>query len=496
VKSAFRRCGKTGSDVVQTFKSARYGRPEGLHYGGFFHKLFRRTVAICLACAATACSRAANDQAPAPPPPPASTRPCVLPDLTRMEPSVQQQMREAQALLEKASPLAPGSAANGGGSSTASGIELAHASGAVGNLLLAAQYIDAAEGCYLNAQALAPTEARWPYYLGHVYKTRGDLAAAAQSFERVLALQPEDVATLVWLGHVRLDQGRPEDAEPLFARALARQPRTVAALVGQGRAALARREYARAADSLEQALSIDPRASMARYPLALAYRGMGNIDRAETHLRQRGGVEIGPPDPLMQALTSLLRSAVAYENSGVRALEGGDAVTAAAAFRKGLELAPDSPSLHHRLGTALSLSGDGQAAFEQFQEAARLAPGYAPAQFSLGVVLASAGRQAEAIERFSAAVRNDPGYVAAHLQLAELLQRTGRPDASLPHYARVIASDPRAAAARFGYAMALIRLQRFAEARARLTEGMKLHPERPEFGQALERLKTVASSGR
>ena len=322
-------------------------------------------------------------------------------------------------------------------------------------------------------------------------KTRGELAGAAEWFERVLALQPDDVATLVWLGHVRLDQGRPQDAEPLFTRALAGQPRTVAALVGQGRAALAQREHARAAGSLEQALSIDPRATMAHYPLALAYRGMGNIERAEAHLRQRGGVEIGPPDPLMQALGGLLRSAVAYENSGIRALDGRDWASAVAAFRKGLELAPESATLHHRLGTALSLSGDTQGAFEQFGEAARLHPGYAPAQFSLGVLLATAGRQADAIGRFSAAVRNDPGYVEARLQLAELLQRTGRPDAALPHYARVIASDPRAAAARFGYAMALIRLQRFGEARERLTEGVKLHPERPEFGQALERLRAI-----
>ena len=263
----------------------------------------------------------------------------------------------------------------------------------------------------------------------------------------------------------------------------------VAAQVGLGRAALARRDYARAADSLEQALSIDPRATMAHYPLALAYRGMGNLERAEAHLRQRGAVEIGPPDPLMQALTGLLHSAVAYENSGIRALDGGDWASAVEAFRKGLELAPDSASLHQRLGTALSLSGDPQGALEQLQEAVRRNPAYAPAQYSLGVLLASAGRQADAIEQFSAAVRTDPGYVEARLQLAELLQRTGRPDASLPHYAQVIASDPRAAAARFGYAMALIRLNRFAEARERLTEGMKLHPEHPEFGQALERLK-------
>ena len=247
----------------------------------------------------------------------------------------------------------------------------------MGNLLLAAEYVDAAEACYLNAQALAPAEAQWPYYLGHVYRARGDLPGAA-AVVRAGRSRCSPTTCRRWCGSAtcRLDQGRPEDAEPLFAKAVARQPRAVAALVGQGRAALARREYARAADSLEQALSIDPRASMAHYPLALAYRGMGNIERAEAHLRQRGSVEVGPPDPLMQALTGLLHSAVAYENRGIRALDGGDWAAAAAAFRKGLELAPDSASLHHRLGTALSLSGDTPGAFEQFEEAVRRDPGY------------------------------------------------------------------------------------------------------------------------
>jgi hypothetical protein len=40
--------------------------------------------------------------------------------------------------------------------------------------------------------------------------------------------------------------------------------------------------------------------------------------------------------------------------------------------------------------------------------------------------------------------------------------------------------------------MALVRLKRYEEARARLTEGMKIHPDRPEFAQALERLRLVA----
>jgi tetratricopeptide (TPR) repeat protein len=404
-----------------------------------------------------------------------------LPDLSRMERPVQEQMRESYSslMLKMENPGTPAT-------------DLGHAYGELGNLLLAAEYLDAAETCYLDAQALEPAEKRWPYYLGHVYQTRGDLVSAARSFERALELQPADEAALVWLGMTYLDQGRPDAAEPLFTQAVARQPRSVAALVGQGRAALARRDYGRAADSLEQALAIDPRASMAHYPLALAYRGMGNMERADAHLRQRGNVEIGPSDPLMQELAGVLHSAVAYENAGVRALDGGDWAAAAASFRKAIELAPESASLHHRLGTALSLSGDPRAAAEEFQEAVRRSPGYAPAHFSLGVLYAGAERYPEAIEQFSAAVRDDPGYVEAHLQLAEVLQRAGRPDASLPHYVQVMKIDPRAAAARFGYAMALVRLKRYEEARARLTEGMKIHPDRPEFAQALERLRLVA----
>src|SRR5262249_1678158 len=152
------------------------------------------------------------------------------------------------------------------------------------------------------------------------------------------------------------------------------QPQAVAALFGLGRALLARREYARAVEVLERALSIDRRASMIHYPLALAYRGLGDVPRAEAHLKERGETEIAPPDPLMQALPGLLRSAVAFESQGIRALNAGDWATAIERFRKGLELAPDSASLHHRLGTALSLSGDTNSAMEQFQEAVRRSP--------------------------------------------------------------------------------------------------------------------------
>ena len=179
-----------------------------------------------------------------------------------------------------------------------------------------------------------------------------------RTFERARVLQPADVPTLVWLGNALLDEGKPEAAEPHFIAALAIQPRLVAAEFGLGRAALARQDYARAVEVLERALSHDPKATIVHYPLALAYRGLGDSARATAHMQQRGTLDIKPDDPLMHELDTLLHSALAYEVAGADALDRADWAAAADSFRKGIALAPEEPSLHHKLGTALALKGD------------------------------------------------------------------------------------------------------------------------------------------
>jgi len=67
----------------------------------------------------------------------------------------------------------------------------------------------------------------------------------------------------------------------------------------------------------------------------------------------------------------------------------------------------------------------------------------------------SKGHDPEAIEHFAAAVRYEPGYADARLQLAG----------------------------------ALIRMKRYGEAHAQLTEGAARNPERPEFARALEQFQ-------
>jgi tetratricopeptide (TPR) repeat protein len=358
-----------------------------------------------------------------------------LPDLSRTEKSVQEQIEASYRTLQ-------------------SKPNDADAYGAVGNLLLAAEYYDGAEPFYLHAQALAPDDVRWPYYLGHVYMNRASPDKAITSFERVLQLKPGDVAALVWLGTVRLDQGQPELAGPLFQQAASVQPAAVAALFGAGQSALATRDYSRAVDFLERALAADPRATIVHYPLALAYRGLGDTAKAESHLRQRGTVEVAPPDPLMVAIRDLLASSAAEEERGDRALNGRDYNNAVAHFTKALESAPDKAPVRHKLATALSLAGDSRAAIEQLQETIRRSPNFAPARYSLGVLWAQDGRLPEATEQFAAAVHADPAFPAA----------------------------------RYAYALALLQTKRYEDARKQLADGASRFPDHKEFAEALARL--------
>jgi len=268
-------------------------------------------------------------------------RPVSLPDLSKMTDSVQKQIHEANAalLLKAENRQSPPS-------------EIADAYGQLGRIFMAADQLEVAEPCFLNAQTLAPDDMRWPYYLGHLHRKRGELAQARSFFERALQLQPDEVAALVWLGDVHLAEGQPDRAEPLFAKALTLQPNSLSARFGLGRHALARRDYRRAVTYLAEVLAKDPDAAGAHYPLAMAYQGLGQADKAEAQLRLRQDKEILPADPLMVELEELLESPQAYESRGIRALDQKNWTEAAALFQKGLALAPESAALHHRLGTA------------------------------------------------------------------------------------------------------------------------------------------------
>ena len=399
-------------------------------------------------------------------------RPVALPDLSRLAKPVQRQLHERFASLTQR-------LANPSTSQT----ELADAYGDLGRVLLAAKLDSTAEACFLRAQILTPRDRRWPYYLGHTALSMGHRPKAIAAFERAIALAPTDLATLVWIAETHLDDGRPAEAEAVFLRAASLRPPSAAAMFGAGRAAFARQAYVEAVQHFEETLAIDGQASAVHYPLAMAYRALGDRQKAEAHLRQRGETWPALPDPLMEPQGALLASVTAYERRGVEALGAADWAAAAAAFRKGLELEPGDPALRHRLGTALYAAGDVSGAVREFEEVLRRSPDFAKAQVSLGTILTLRGRYQEAIGRFSASLKSDPSSVEARLSLAEALRLSGRPEASLVEYKRAIQLDPAIAEAWVGGAMALITLRRDQQTRDWLAQARRVHPNQPKLAE-------------
>jgi tetratricopeptide (TPR) repeat protein len=408
-----------------------------------------------------------------------------LPDVSRMEPSVRQQMQTQFASLTATV-----------GNRASSREDLARAYGEMGKLLMAATLLDAAEASLANAQLLAPNDHRWPYYLGHIYKGKGPTEKAVAAFERARQLVPDDVATMVWLGDADLAAGNAEAADQLFATIKARQPSLAAAKFGAGRAALAKRDYQRAVNELNAALALDPQATSIHYPLAMAYRGLGDLKQSEAHLAQQGKVDPRPVDPLMREIDVLLESSEAYNVRGGAELAAGHWAAAADQFRKGLELAPNEPSLRQRFGTALYQMGDKQGAAQQFEQVLRTTPDYARAHFSLGVLLNDERQYPDAIDHFRAALKSDTNYVEARVQLAGALARSGHPGEAVDHFAQALRLQPTNGDAAFGRAMAFVRLRRYLEARDALADGMKSHPDQLNFSHALARLLAAAPDDR
>ena len=410
----------------------------------------------------------------------ASPPPLVMPDLSGLPEPVRAQVRQRHDAVRRAEDDGAPAAARG------------NAYGELGLILMATRLYDAAETAFGRAQALAPRQMRWPYYLANLYRTIGDQPRAVERFERAVELEPTYVAALVRLGDLYLDEGRAGEAEPLFEQALAIDPASAASLSGLGRAALARGETARAIEYLERALAIGPPAWDIHYNLATAYREAGDADRAEEHLSRRGGDPPQPRDPLMRAYESLLRSPRNYETRGVAAMQDGRPAEAVEIFREGLAQTPDDAALRQQLGSALFATGDTSGAAEQLEAALRLDPTQARAHAGLGTLASMDGRQAEAIERFSAAVENDPDYLEARLGLVDAYRAAGRPDDALAALDRAIEIAPGFADVWLARGLMLVQLGRYREARERLDEARVTHPEHPGLTDLLIRVLAAA----
>ena len=140
------------------------------------------------------------------------------PDLTGLEPSVAEQLREYRA-------VAVGEIDN----PEAGPEEVAAAIGELGRYYQAYDLVGAAEACYTIARRLTPQDFRWHYFLGYLYQTEGRLDEAEDGYLRALEIYRAAPPALLRLAEVYVELDRLQAAASLMREALGLDPSSAAA---------------------------------------------------------------------------------------------------------------------------------------------------------------------------------------------------------------------------------------------------------------------------
>jgi tetratricopeptide (TPR) repeat protein len=225
----------------------------------------------------------------------------------------------------------------------------------------------------------------------------------------------------------------------------------------------------------EKTLAQVPEANRVHYSLAMAYRGLGDVDKVKAHLAQQGTVGVRVSDPLVDRLQDSLAGERLHLSRGKVAFEARRYAEAANEFRKAVGANPESVAARVNLGAALTQLGDLNGAAEQFEEALRIEPGKVNAHYNLAVLLARQNKHEQAITHLRSALNVEPGDQSARFLLAQELNKSGRVDEALAEYARV---DPGNEGALLEQVRLLYRKGQFKQALDRLEKGHAQYPQR------------------
>ena len=401
------------------------------------------------------------------PPPVPGLSPVHYPDTRNMEADVREHLTLSQNTLAAAAknPATPAD-------------KLADAYGMMGQIYQAYALNSPAKECYLNASQLAAKDFRWVYLLGKLHEREGDVQAAISYYNTARALRPDYLPVFVSLGNIYLQLNRLDEAEALFRHALGLNETSAATLYGLGQAALSKRSYTDAARYLERASRLAPEANRIHYALAMAYRGLNDLEKAQSHLAQSGSVGVRVSDPLLDELQDLIKGARLHLIRGKVALDARRFAEAADEFRKAIAAQPNSIPAHFNLGAALTQTGDLRGAAEQFKETLRLDPHHANAHYNLGLLLAQANEHEQAITHLRSALSAQPDDNHARFLLAQELALVRRLEEALAEFSRVVQADPDNENALLGLVRILLGKKQYKQALSALEKGHAQFPQK------------------
>lgn len=369
-------------------------------------------------------------------------------DLSRFAPQIQQQLTDQRSKTEE---LLAGSTTDE---------VLARAFGELGRHYHAYGLHPPAKIAYRNASLLAPQEPRWTYLQGVIAQTDGELAAAADLFQRSRQqLQGADdeaaLATDLRQVEVLSDLNRAAEAEQLARQILQRNDAVAVAHFHLGRLASSRGDTREAIDHFERTLELQPKATTVHYLLGVAYRRLGEGDKAQHHIDAMGAVGPAFKDPWVTELKALVLGIGPLLDAAQEAVEGGRFEDAKRDYRAALEIDPKSSTALRGLGYTLRKAGELTAAVEVLRGLIDMDPDDTAARLELATTLLEQGELEAAVREFEATLEVDPSFELAYLNLGVTRSRQGRWNEAQAMFDKVLELSPKHAKARFHLAVTL-----------------------------------------
>lgn len=346
---------------------------------------------------------------------------------------------------------------------------------------------------------------------------QGSPQEAAELLEAYLVTSPASADGHRLLGVAHSLLGRRSKALGALGRAAELEPRNPANHFALGQALAQFGEHARAQEAFREVLRLDPELGPAYEGLALSLAVQGEVEEAAErftealertnegpargrlhYLRGRARVQLerfpkAAED--FEASTELNpRFGPAYLAWGRVLEKGPDATRAQAVLEKAAELLPDDFDAQYLYGQQLLRNSRPADAAEALRKATALKPSDQRAGFALGRALRAAGRPEEAVqvlERLSEATAqratneariNDAGRIN---NLGLEAEAAGDFELALQRYEEAIEIAPGNVDFQRNAALALGRLERWSEAKARLRKVLRMAPGDSDATKAL-----------
>jgi tetratricopeptide (TPR) repeat protein len=292
-------------------------------------------------------------------------------------------------------------------------------------------------------------------------QSQGDIGAAIAKYEEILRIAPRLSAAYNNLGALYFRQRDFQKAAKILEAGLKLNPAMPSASALLGISLFEMGEYEEARPRLEAALRANASDSNAKLYLVHDLTKLGELEAAETHLQQ-----LAARQPKNQELWYLL--AKLHMQLSEQALAKMNAID------------PNSVLAHELSGEMMEAMNNYDGAVVELKKAVEMAPQRPGTHYKLGDAYFSLSQWDSAAEQFQAELAVDPANCRAHWKLGTVvLQKNGNPDEALADINRALSMCPTLTDARVDRARVLIKLERNAEAASDLEAAVKADPSEP-----------------